>query len=73
MKPGTFKLNKKAFQEQVLYGPEATALVAALAGPDAVVEKSDNSRRGGRVRARVYGSAADVNDGSLLRSFGGAG
>lgn len=71
MRVEKFKLNRAAFQDQVLYGAEAEALIAGLAGPDAVVEKTDNSRRGGRVRARVYGTAADVNDGSLLRRFGG--
>lgn len=71
MRVEKFRLNKKAFQEQVLYGPEAAALVKGLAGPDAVVERSDNSRGGGRVRARVYGSARDVEDGSLVRRVGG--
>jgi len=71
MKVEKFKLNKKAFQDQVLYGAGAEALIAGIAGPDAVVEKTDNSRRGGRVRARIYGDAKDVQDGSLLRRFGG--
>lgn len=71
MKVEKFKLNKGAFQDQVLYGAEAEALIAGIAGADAVVEKTDNSRRGGRVRARVYGDAQDVSDGSLLRRFGG--
>lgn len=72
MRVEKFRLNKKAFQDQVLYGPEAAAVLQGLAGPDAVVEKSDNSRGGGRVRVRVYGDARDVEDGSLVRKVGGA-
>jgi hypothetical protein len=65
-----FVLNKKAFQDQVLYGPEIQALLASLIGPNGVVEQSDNSKRGGRARARIYGNSKDVADGSLLRSLG---
>lgn len=72
MRVEKFVLNKKAFQEQVLYGPQTEALLAGLVGSDGVVERSDNSQRGGRSRGRIYGDAKDVQDGSLLRRLGGA-
>lgn len=71
MKVVSFKLNKKAFQDQVLMGAETQALLANIVGSDGVVDESDNSRRGGRARGRIYGTAKDVQDGSLLRRLGG--
>lgn len=71
-KPVRFVLNTKAFQEQVLYSDRLGQICADALGPDAVIERSNNARGGGRVRARVYGSMKDeVENGALSRRLGG--
>lgn len=68
-----FVLNRAAFQEQVLYSDALGEACAAALGAGAVVERSSNARRGGRVRARVYGDMSDeAATGSLSRKLGGA-
>lgn len=71
-----FKMNRRAFQSQILMGngvDMAGALTDALkGGDDIVMEQSSNARRGGRMRARVYGSMADeVSHGLLSKRLGG--
>lgn len=69
-----FKLNKKAFQDVVLYGiGDAAVRSAAGSGPDVEVDRSSNSRGGGRARARIYGGSVDAEakGGGLARRLGG--
>lgn len=71
---GTVKLvlNKKAFQQEVLLNPKLGEACAKVLGPDAVVEESDNSRAGGRVRARLYGKLSEeAATGYLSKKIGG--
>ena len=71
-----FVLNRKAFQDQVLYGATtAEALAAALnaAAPtaDVRVESSSNARGTGRARARAYGTLpSEAASGDLSRILG---
>lgn len=67
-----FRLNRRAFQSQILMGQGvdmAGALQSALGpGDDVQIEVSSNARQGGRMRARVYGSLSDeAARGSLSR------
>lgn len=67
-----FVLNRKALQEQVLYNEQLGQMCAAALGEGAVVERSNNARHAGRVRARVYGDLSDeAARGSLSRRLGG--
>ncbi len=67
-----FRLNRRAFQQQILMG-NGIALESALrsaigGGDDVQIEVSSNTRGGGRMRARVYGSLSDeAARGSLSR------
>lgn len=62
-----FVLNKSAFREQILKGPEVTALLNGIAGPDSVTEEAPS-----RARARVYGDMDDeAQNGTLSRVIGG--
>lgn len=68
-----FVLHRRAFQDQVLYSDALGQVCADVLGAGAVVERSNNARRGGRVRARAYGDMSDeAATGSLSRKLGGA-
>lgn len=75
VKDTKFVLNKRALQSQILYGGnvDTEGALARAAGPDAIIEASSNARRGGRLRARIYGDLNDeASSGSLSRRLGGS-
>lgn len=67
MRVEKFVLNKSAFRDQVLKGPETVALLNGVVGADGVSEEAPS-----RARARVYGDLADeAENGTLSRVIGG--
>ncbi|GEM_PF-4571275 len=67
-----FVPNRKEFQRQILNADSLGPILARQLGPDAEISHSDNSKGGGRVRARVFGSLAEEQrNGSLSRLLGG--
>ena len=71
-RPVKFVLNRSAFQNQILYNDKLGQICAAKLGGDAEISRSDNSRGGGRIRARAYGSmSGEALTGALSRKLGG--
>lgn len=66
-----FYLNRRAFQEQILYSEQVGQACAAVLGEGAEVSRSNNARKQGRIRARLYGDLADeAANGTLSRRLG---
>lgn len=82
MAKSTFRLNRAALQAEVLNGQMVSDVVerAAKAGANGMrvtVDRSDNSRKGGRVRARIIDDSYDAlqreaRSGHLTRALGQA-
>lgn len=67
MRVERFKLNRKAFRDQILKGAETQALLSGIVGSDGVADEAPS-----RARARVYGDLADeAQNGTLSRVIGG--
>lgn len=69
-----FVLNRAAVQSEILYGGsvDTEGLLRRYAGTDAEIDRSSNARRGGRLRARIYGDLDDeAKNGTLSRRLGG--
>lgn len=68
-----FVLNRKAWQNEILYNEKLGEICASKLGEGAVIEKSRNAKGGGRIRARVYGSMGDeALTGTLTKRIGGS-
>lgn len=67
MRVEKFVLNRAAFRDQILKGPETRALLNGIVGEGATDEEAPS-----RARARVYGTMDDeAKNGTLSRRIGG--